>query len=224
MRKAARICVMTVGIFLLAVFCAISMFLNAATNGETYYEIQTSLGVDAGIDDKTMRELDMLLARYLSGDAEALEETELFNADEKAHMADVYSIFAALRVIKNAAFALSALLLVLAYYKRKNYSHIQLRLGIVLGVMLFFLPFIAVGAWAAADFDAAFTWMHEMLFSNDLWLMDPRTDLMIRMLPEDFFMKLGGAAAMKAAAGALIVPLIIFIGTLDWEKAAAKKS
>lgn len=224
MRNAARIGAMTVGIFLLAAFCAISMFLNATTDGETYYRIQESLGVDAGIDAETMRELDLLLAQYLAGDADALDGTELFNADEKAHMVDVYNIFAALRVIKNAAFAVSALLLVLVYYKRKDYSRLQLRLGIVLGVTLFFLPFIAVGAWAAIDFDAAFTWMHETLFSNDLWLMDPRTDLMIRMLPEKFFMKLGGTAALKAAAGALIVPLIIFIGTIDWEKAAKKKS
>ena len=224
MTKALRVTAMTAGIFLLAVFCAISMFLNTTTDGGRYHEIQVSLGVNAGIDDQTMQELDILLARYLAGDKAALDETELFNADEKAHMVDVYNIFAAMRVIKNAAFVISVLLLVLVYYKRKNYDHLQLRLGIVLGVILFFAPFVIIGAWALADFGAAFTWMHEMLFTNDLWLMDARTDLMIRMLPDAFFMKLGGEAALKAAAAALIVPMIIFIGTIDWEKAANKNT
>ena len=224
MTSALRTAAMTAGIFLLAVFCAISMFLNATTDGVKYYEIQTELGVEPGVDSTTMQELDVLLARYLDGDEGALDETELFNANEKAHMVDVYNIFAALRVIKNAAFVISVLLLVMVYYKRKNYNHLQLRLGIVLGVALFFLPFVAIGAWAIMDFDAAFIWMHEVLFTNDLWLMDARTDLMIRMLPEAFFMKLGGIAALKAAAGALVVPLIICIGTIDWDKAAKKNS
>jgi len=222
MSKPLRIMIMTVGIFLLALFCAISMFLNTATDGNKYYKLQTELGVDAGVDGETMQELDTLLARYLKGNENALNETELFNADEKAHMVDVYNIFAALRTIKNAAFAVAAVLLVTAYYKRKNYNYAQLRLGIVAGVALFFLPFAAIGIWAAVDFNSAFIRMHELLFSNDLWLMDPRTDLMIRMLPERFFMKLGLEAALKAAAGALLVPMIIFIGTIDWEKAAQK--
>lgn len=224
MDKALRMAAITVGIFLLAAFCAISMFLNTATDGEKYHKLQTELNVDAGVDSETMQELDMLLARYLAGDKDALGETELFNADEKAHMVDVYNIFAALRVIKNAAFALSVLLLVAVYYNRQKYSRFRLRLGIAAGVILFFLPFAAVGAWAAVDFNGAFIKMHELLFSNDLWLMDPETDPMIRMLPEAFFMKLGLEAALKAAAAALIAPMVIFIGTIDWEKAAKKNT
>lgn len=224
MEKVLRMGAMTVGIFMLAAFCAISMFLNVTTDGERYHEIQTALNVDAGVDSETMRELDGLLAGYLAGNKDALDGTDMFNADEKAHMVDVYNIFAALRVIKNAAFAVSVLLLVLVYYKRKNYSVMQLRLGIIFGVMLFFLPFIAVGAWAAVDFNSAFIKMHEILFTNELWIMNPKTDLMIRMLPEAFFLKLGVEAALKAAAGALLVPMVIFIGTVDWEKAAKKNT
>lgn len=66
--------------------------------------------------------------------------------------------------------------------------------------------------------------MHEILFTNELWIMNPKTDLMIRMLPEAFFLKLGVEAALKAAAGALLVPMVIFIGTVDWEKAAKKNT
>lgn len=224
MKSIGRVGLMAAGIMLLALFCAAAMFLNVACDGERYHELQLMLDVEPGVDSETMKELDMLLARYLSGDRGALDETELFNADEKAHMEDVYDIFAALRVIKNAAFVISVLMLVMVYYKRRNYTRLQLRLGIVVGVMLFFLPFGAVGAWAALDFDSAFLWMHQTLFSNDLWLMDPRTDLMIRMLPERFFMRIGFEAAAKAAAAALLVPMIIFIGTFDFDKFGKKKN
>ena len=51
-----------------------------------------------------------------------------------------------------------------------------------------------------------------LFFTNDLWLFDPSTDLMIRMLPEGFFydmvMRIGlyflGGLAIFAAAFALI--------------------
>ena len=39
----------------------------------------------------------------------------------------------------------------------------------------------------ASDFTKYFTIFHEIFFTNDLWLFDPATDYMIRMLPEGFF-------------------------------------
>lgn len=39
----------------------------------------------------------------------------------------------------------------------------------------------------ASDFNKYFFLFHEIFFNNDLWLLDPATDLMIRMLPEEFF-------------------------------------
>ena len=37
------------------------------------------------------------------------------------------------------------------------------------------------------NFSKCFVIFHEIFFDNDLWLFDPRTDYMIRMLPEGFF-------------------------------------
>ena len=46
---------------------------------------------------------------------------------------------------------------------------------------------IFAGALFLSDFNKYFTLFHEIFFTNDLWLLDPRTDLLIRMLPEGFF-------------------------------------
>ena len=93
MQKPVRVLLMTAGVFVLALFCALAVFLNGAVKGDMYYDIQQELDVECGVDDETMRGLDMLLARRLAGDKTALDETELFNADEKTHMADVAAIF-----------------------------------------------------------------------------------------------------------------------------------
>ena len=56
---------------------------------------------------------------------------------------------------------------------------------------------------AAFGFEAAFTRFHEVLFSNDLWQLDPRTDRLIQMYPEGFWrdmtVLLGAMCAIEAA-------------------------
>ena len=48
----------------------------------------------------------------------------------------------------------------------------------------------AVALWAAVDFNSLFVLLHRLLFSNELWLMDPQTDLIILLMPESFFVLL----------------------------------
>lgn len=43
------------------------------------------------------------------------------------------------------------------------------------------------GDIGALGFEAMFVEMHEVLFQNDLWLMNPETDILIRMMPQQLF-------------------------------------
>lgn len=70
----------------------------------------------------------------------------------------------------------------------------------------FFLLLLA-GVWAAIDFDGAFALLHQTVFPNDLWLLDPRTDLMIQLMPQPFFI----SYAMKAFPGILLPFLMLLI-------------
>lgn len=57
-----------------------------------------------------------------------------------------------------------------------------------------FIAFLALAAivilLAALHFDWAFYLLHELLFTNDLWLLNPETDLLIALMPEGMFMYL----------------------------------
>ena len=127
-------------------------------------------------------------------------------------MADVKNLFLgglALRWWLLGIFALLMLVLIFplkADWKRVLPEPILFPLG-----FFWFLQF----SWEflfASDFTKYFTIFHEIFFTNDLWLFDPSTDLMIRMLPEGFFydmvMRIGlyflGGLAIFAAAFALI--------------------
>ena len=78
------------------------------------------------------------------------------------------------------------------------------------GLAALLLPLGAFAIWAAADFSGAFTFFHETLFTNDLWLLNPETDLLLRLLPEQFFADFAGVIAVRALAYMLAVPLAIF--------------
>ncbi len=78
-----------------------------------------------------------------------------------------------------------------------------------IGLAALLLPLGAFAVWAAVDFSSAFTFFHETLFTNDLWLLNPETDLLLRLLPEQFFADI--AATIAARPGVLrVVPLAIF--------------
>ena len=72
---------------------------------------------------------------------------------------------------------------------------------------------IAVGVLAIVGFESAWERLHEIIFTNDLWLLDPRTDRLIQMFPESFWQEatfivvglaLAEAVALVALAGAYL--------------------
>ena len=59
------------------------------------------------------------------------------------------------------------------------------------------LAIVLAAAWACADFDSLFVLFHRLAFTNNLWLLNPATDLLIRLMPLSFFITY--AAAIGAA-------------------------
>ena len=52
--------------------------------------------------------------------------------------------------------------------------------------------------------------LYATLFTNDLWLLNPETDLLLRLVPEQFFADFAGVIAARALAYMAAVPLAIF--------------
>ncbi len=74
----------------------------------------------------------------------------------------------------------------------------------------------ALALWAAIDFDSLFVLFHRIAFTNDLWLLDPRTDLLIRLMPVELFMHLGlkGLGAAAGWTAALFLTAAVGIGRI----------
>jgi integral membrane protein (TIGR01906 family) len=156
----------------------------------------------AGVDEGTLSQIGDMLMDYLNGARGDLTMTAtvngavqpVFNEREIAHMADVKGLFDLERRVK-AVFAGLGLALLAAGLIGPGWAKRLKRAGLT--GQIFWLALIAFAAiWAAIDFDGLFRRFHGILFTNDLWLLNPQTDLMIRMLPEQFFAMVAARAAV----------------------------
>lgn len=131
---------------------------------------------------------------YLHGNREDLVvdtvvngvEREFFNDREKMHMVDVLKMFQwGLSVRKmSAVIAIAALGL---FAMTKGSWKKMIPVSFMIGSGTFIGVVAIIGGVFASNFNKYFIMFHHMFFDNDLWLLDPATDLMIRMLPEGFF-------------------------------------
>ena len=80
----------------------------------------------------------------------------------------------------------------------------------------------ALALWAVLDFEGFFTTFHRIAFRNDLWLLNPGTDLLIRLMPEGMFIDLGVKGLTAFAAG-MLVPAVRLM-TSDRKKNAGERN
>jgi integral membrane protein (TIGR01906 family) len=145
--------------------------------------------------DFELQQLANALARALHGEPEALNlrvtvggELRSFNAREIAHMADVAALFRAARVVLWASgLALLALGVWVWRGCRRKCNWAGVAKGALVGALDIVALAVLLTIWAMIDFRAVFWAFHRVAFANDLWLLDPRTDLLIQLMPQPFF-------------------------------------
>lgn len=222
-RRAVGTIGLTLGLVALMLILILTALHAVGTDGGLYYRLQTKAQIlpGAGVSEEELRVLDGRLASYLSGDEAALAENPPFNDREMAHMADCFGLFALLRKVRRRLIPWAVLLIVGGAYLLQDRK--KARRVAWLSPLILLLPLGAFAIWAAIDFDGAFTFFHRLLFRNDLWLLDPRTDLLIRICPESMFMAMGLRIALWSAAALVAVPALATALTWVWPKQRGKE-
>ena|SRR5690554_1444452 len=162
---------------------------------------------------KSQGELEVVskdIISYLKGREDDNFLYKHFNEKEVLHMIDVLDLFDIARVIKLISAIIS--LVIVFYFLSKSLAGL---VGKWIGIGLFanHLLIIILGVLILIDFTRYFTIFHEIFFSNDLWLLDPRTDLLIQMLPEPFFVNMAkniGISFIKYLSIAQIIGYVFY--------------
>ena len=217
-RRRAGATALCLGLAALYVVIMLTAIQLVGTDGALYYSEQTRANIlpAAGICAAELRVLDGQLSNYLSGNAAALRAGFPFNDREMAHMADCLALFNRLRTVRARLIPWAIVLILGGAWLLQNRK--TARLCAWLSPLIVLVPLGIFALFAALNFDRAFTLFHEMLFQNDLWLLDPATDLLIRICPESMFMSMGLRIAVYSASGILAVSAAATLLTIIWPK------
>ena len=155
-----------------------------------------------------------MTAEYLTGKREAFQYTvqgaEVFQEHEAAHMADCRDLIR-LDTIVCILCGTAALLLTACGLWRRDGRRDFLR-GAVYGMLGTAGVVLIFGIWAAVNFNGLFVTFHKVAFRNDGWLLNPKTDLLIRLMPISFFVRLGLRGLLRFAAVPVVMAAAVWIG------------
>lgn len=169
---------------------------NRSFYDKEYEQLNTAEHI--GMSKEALNETTEVLLDYTQGKRDDLSvvvtvkghDREVFNQREKDHMVDVQALYLNAMMVRNICAGVLFVSLIVLFINRTNYtlwnlSYTYQKVSLIFSV---FLVVLITLAWS--NFDWFWTKFHHVFFSNDLWLLDPRTDILIMMVPEKFFFDL----------------------------------
>lgn len=230
MKIVHRILGLVAALAMIVVLLITSFEIAAYSNFDWYlkeylkYEVLNDLEMEA---EDVMYVTEEMMA-YLRGNREDLvvetivdgSAREFFNDREKAHMVDVQNLFLGGLDLRLGAGALLVAAILVIVFTKANWKKLLpqsflIGLGGFVGLLGIFACLIA------KDFHKYFFLFHEIFFDNDLWLLDPKTDLMIRMLPEGFFYDM---VVRISTVFAILLVIMLLISTVALIRLRNKKN
>lgn len=192
----------------------------------TQYDAEARTGIDRAQLDRAAGQI----ARYFGSDEPLLtirvqvdgRDESLFNPRETLHMRDVKALFRGVFRLHEIAFVymvgyVAAVFLWSRERSMRRFAQQLVATGLLTAGLL-------VGATAAVlvGFDDLFEQFHLLSFSNDFWLLDPRTDHLIQMFPSGFWFDVTFAVGAVTLLEGAVVALVGF-GYLRWLARAASR-
>ena len=169
-----------------------------------------------GMDEAQQAELAAALAAQMAGKSEQAVTAERLSDGERLHLRDVQGLVALGDSVSKGCVSLAAALAVVIAWTgaRLPRRRRTIALGAACGVLAVLLT---AGAAALAvhsvGFEAAFVRLHELAFDNELWLMNPGTDMLIRMMPQLLFERLAASLAGRAGAALACILAMLALAT-----------
>lgn len=125
-------------------------------------------------------------------------QPDFFNEKEKLHLKDVKELINKLIIV----LYVSLIIFVASFFilKKKLFFNALFR-GTILTIFVIFIFFLM----SFFDFSLLFVQFHKIFFSNDLWLLNPVTDNLLKLFPEQFFY----GAFKKILINSLITAIVL---------------
>lgn len=199
MQKKAHLIITVIAMFFIIIAFLLSSFQIAIYGDSEYkfyekeyvkYNVTESLHMTIeDVMDVTEHMMDYLIDREARLSVETDvdgKKQDFFNEQDRLHMADVKNLFLGGLKLRTILIVVALIFMGTLVLLKADIKKLLLKAyGISMGVFAALLAFLGIAF--TIDFTKCFTIFHKIFFTNDLWMFDPATDYMIRMLPEGFF-------------------------------------
>ena len=185
---------------------AVARYLGREIGEDGLTELdETAVTKYVGLTREEQREFAEQVSLFIRMPLATFENFDILNERERQHMRDVRDLIVHAERVARAFMSVATALAVAGAWTGAGLKR-RKRVAL-LGALAGFgaLALIAGGAVLAMNtsgFERLFVLMHETLFTNDLWLLNPSTDVLIRMMPQPLFER--ALALVLAQAGATL--------------------
>ncbi|MBP5278935.1 MAG: TIGR01906 family membrane protein [Erysipelotrichaceae bacterium] len=147
-----------------------------------------------GISDEDLEKLTHFTLSYLNDPKASLDiqmnvkgkQREIFTDDEKAHMVDVRNLNQAANYLLFDSCVVFVAFMAVYLFRKYSMTDLFVAYKNIIKYLMIFIG--CVGLWILIDFDGFWTFFHHVFFpGNDLWLLDLRSDILIMIVPPEFF-------------------------------------
>lgn len=163
---------------------------------DTYAEVGTAETI--GVSETDLTYSTVALLDYLRDVRDDLDvpvtidgtEQPMFNEREINHMVDVKVLYQDAMLVKWVSLTVFVVGLCAIFLTKPKQTADLFHKGASIALAVSFIVMIGLAIFALIDFTAFWTQFHLIFFNNDLWILNPKTDNLILMVPELFFNRL----------------------------------
>jgi integral membrane protein (TIGR01906 family) len=203
----------------------ITSAIRFATNEEEVYHYSVStfdVPAETGVSEPELRRASRELIAYFNSSDPAVriqvevdgQDEQLFSPREARHLEDVKDLMGITFFAQELALGFVLIYVVGVFIWSAEGSLRSLAAQALMGCALAVAILGVVGILAASGFESSWEGFHEVFFANDLWQLDPDTDRLIQMFPEEFWFRvilfIGALVLLQAAA--IAVPALLYLG------------
>lgn len=191
-------------LFIVSFLIIISTFITVidlVSFDRNFYDLQyEKLNVynTIGISSKELDIVTDKLLGYIKDDYKDIKvianingvNREVFNERETLHMVDVKNLYLDAINIRNLSILLSASFLILYFILNKKIDFYDFFKSFKSSFLFILFSILGISVYAYTDFYDFWMNFHYLFFTNDLFILNPNTDILIMMVPQQFFMNL----------------------------------
>ena len=171
-----------------------------------------------GISDTQLDELTHFTLTYLNDKNASLDKVmningkdrEVFTDEEKIHMEDVRTLNLNSKIVMYVSIGIFIISVIKLLINKCPFNIFYKANMNVLKIFVLFI--VMLGTWIVIDFNSFWNFFHHIFFAgNDLWILDLTKDILIMIVPPEFFFHLVSTITITFVLFVVLYYVVLYV-------------